>query len=234
MILGLALAFIPGLPPIALHPQVVLLLFLPLLVYASAYSMSWRDFRSKLRPISLLVVGGVTFTTVGVAAITHYWIGLSMACVLGAVVSPTDEVAAIAVASRLAVPRRIVAVIEGEGLVNDTTVLILFRFALVPAVTGASFSLPTAVGEFIAIVSGETAYGLAVGWAMARLRRWANDTQVEVLLSILTPFIAYWPAEHVGGSGVLAAVSAGLISAGTRPRSSLTARVCKARYSGTS
>lgn len=212
VLMGVGLAFVPGLPLISLNPQLVLLLFLPLLVYASAYAMSWRSFRRNLQTIALLVIGGVTFTAVGVAIVVHYWIGLAwpLAFVLGAVVSPTDEVAAIAIAARLAVPRRIITIIEGEGLVNDTSALILFRFALAAALTGAPFSFSKATGEFAMIAVGEVLFGLAVGWLMARLRAWADDTQVEVLLSLLTPFVAYWPAAHLGGSGVLATVAAGL------------------------
>jgi CPA1 family monovalent cation:H+ antiporter len=114
-----------------------------------------------------------------------------------------------AVARRLQIPKRILTILEGEGLVNDATALILFRFAVAAVATG-TFSGASAVGSFFAIVVGEAIYGVAVGWAMLRLRRWVSDSDVEITLSFLTPYAAFWPPEMMGGSGVLAAVSAGL------------------------
>jgi Na+/H+ antiporter len=208
---GVVLALVPGLPTVELAPEFVLLLVLPPLIYDSAVAMSWSEFRFNLRPIALLAVGCVTFTTVAVAAATHYLLGFPWAVgfVLGAIVSPPDAVAPIAIARRLQVPRRLIVVLEGEGLANDATALILYRFA-VAAVSAGVFSFGQAVGTFAAIVAGEIFWGIGVGWLMLRLRRWVRDPHVEITLSILTPFLAYWPPEYVGGSGVLATVTAGL------------------------
>jgi Na+/H+ antiporter len=118
-------------------------------------------------------------------------------------------VAPLAIARKLAIPRRIMVVLEGEGLANDATALILYRFAVVAISTGV-FSLPKAVGEFSAIIAGEAIFGVAVGWLSLRVRHWARDPQVEITLSLITPYVAYWLPEHVGGSGVIATVACGL------------------------
>ncbi|HEV7910402.1 MAG TPA: cation:proton antiporter, partial [Methylocella sp.] len=208
---GVILALIPGLPTVELAPELVLLLVLPPVIYSSAVAMSWREFRFNLRPISLLAVGCVVFTTVAVAAATHWLLGLAwpVGFVLGAIVSPPDAVAPLSIARRMELPRRILVILEGEGLANDATALILYRFA-VAAVSAGAFSFTHAVGMFAAIVAGEILWGIGVGWLMLRLRRWVHDPRIEITLSILTPFLAYWPPEHLGGSGVLATVTAGL------------------------
>jgi len=208
---GVALALLPGLPAVRLQPEAVLLLVLPPVIYSSAVAMSWSDFRFNLRPISLLAVGCVVFTTVAVAAASHWLMGLSwpVGFLLGAIVSPPDAVAPLSIARRMCLPRRIVVILEGEGLANDATALILYRFA-VAAVGGEIFSLGETVGMFAAILLGELAWGIVVGWLMLRLRRWVRNPRVEILLSVLTPFLAYWPPERLGGSGVLATVAAGL------------------------
>jgi CPA1 family monovalent cation:H+ antiporter len=153
----------------------------------------------------------VSFTTFAAAAATHWFLGLSWpeGFVLGAIVSPPDAVAPLAVARRLQVPRRLLVILEGEGLANDATALVLYRFAVVAVSVGA-FSFGHAVGAFAAIIVGEILWGLAVGWLMLRLRRWVDDPRLEIMLSVLTPFIAYWPPQHLGGSGVLATVTTGL------------------------
>jgi Na+/H+ antiporter len=150
----------------------------------------------------------VTFTT---AAVVHFLLGWdwSVGFVLGAIISPPDEVAPLAIARRLGLPRRTMVIIEGEGLANDATALILYRFA-VAAVALGTFSFGSAVLVFVAIIAGEIAFGLAVGFASLRLRRWARDPRVEIILSLLTPFAAYWPPQALGGSGVLATVVCGL------------------------
>ena len=208
---GVFLALVPGLPAVRLAPEVVLLLVLPPLIYSSAVAMSWREFRFNLRPISLLAIGCVVFTTVAAAAAAHWFLGLAwpVGFVLGAIVSPPDAVAPLAIARRLQLPKRILVILEGEGLANDATALILYRFAIV-AVSAGAFSLGTAAGEFALIIAGELLWGVAVGWLMLRVRRWVVDAQIEILLSILTPFVAYWPPQRLGGSGVLATVVAGL------------------------
>jgi Na+/H+ antiporter len=211
VIAGVILALIPGLPSVELAPELVLLLVLPPVIYSAAVSMSWNEFRFNLRPISLLAVGCVVFTTVAVAAATHWLLGLPwpVGFVLGAIVSPPDAVAPLSILRRMQLPRRILVVLEGEGLANDATALILYRFA-VAAVSAGVFSFGQAAGTFVAIVVGEILWGIGVGWLMLRLRRWVHNPPVEITLSVLTPFLAYWPPEHLGGSGVLATVTAGL------------------------
>src|ERR1700722_13845925 len=208
---GVALALIPGLPTVRLAPDFVLLFVLPPVIYSSAVAMDWREFRFNLRPISLLALGCVAFTTVATAAAAHWVLGLPwpVGFVLGAIISPPDAVAPLSVARRMQLPRRILVVLEGEGLANDATALVLYRFA-VAAVSAGTFSLGQATAAFAAIVAGEIIWGLGVGWLMLRLRRWVGDPRIEITLSIITPFLAYWPPEHLGGSGVLATVTAGL------------------------
>ena len=219
VILGAGLSLIPSMPAVTIDPEVVLLLLLPPLLYSSGVGMSWRGFRDNLRPILLLAIGCVLFTAVAVAAVAHYLFGISWAVglVLGAVVSPPDAVAPMAIARRLNMPRNLLTVLEGEGLVNDATALILFSFA-VAAVASGGVSVPAAVGSFGTIVAGELAWGLAAGWVMLRVRRWAKDPQAEILLALLTPYLAFWPPHAMGGSGVIAAVTAGLYVSWTGPR----------------
>ena len=211
VIAGIALALIPGLPRIALAPELVLLGILPPLIYSAGVAMSWREFRFNLRPIILLAFGCILFTAWAVAAVSHYLLGMPWAVgfVLGAIVAPTDVVAPLAIVRRLGLPRRLIVVLEGEGLANDATALILYRFAVAAVGTGV-FSAGTAVSEFALIVVGEIAYGVGIGWVSLRLRRWAQDPRVEITLSLMTPYVAFLLPAHLGGSGVLATVAAGL------------------------
>ncbi len=211
LIAGIVLAFLPGFPRIEMKPEGVLLLVLPPLIYSSGVAMSWREFKANLRPIGLLAIGCVIFTTVLVAAAAHYALGFpwSVGFVLGAIVSPPDVVAPLAIARRLKLPHRILVILEGEGLANDATALILYRFAVLAVSTGA-FSLAPAAETFVAIIAGEIVFGIAVGWLSLRLRQWARDPRVEISLSLLTPYLAFWVPEHFHGSGVIATVVTGL------------------------
>jgi len=211
LLIGIALAFVPGMPSVELPPDVVLLVVLPPLIYSASVAMSWREFRHNLRPIALLSIGCVIFTAGAVATATHLLIGLpwGVGFLLGAIVAPPDVVAPLAIARKLGLPRRILVVLEGEGLANDATALILYRFAVVAISTGA-FSLSKATGIFTGVLIGEVLFGALVGWASLRLRHHARDPQVEITLSLLTPYIAYWIPEHLGGSGVIATVACGL------------------------
>jgi len=211
LLAGIVLAFVPGMPMVELPPDMVLLVVLPPLIYSASVAMSWREFKSNLRPIILLSVGCVIFTAFTVAAATHYLIGLpwTVGFLLGAIVAPPDVVAPLAIARRLGMPRRILVVLEGEGLANDATALILYRFTVAAIATGM-FSLPKAMGTFTAIVVCEILFGLAVGWLSLRARHRARDPQVEITLSLITPYLAYWIPEHLGGSGILATVACGL------------------------
>jgi CPA1 family monovalent cation:H+ antiporter len=211
VVAGIALALMPWVPSITLQPDVVLLVLLPPLIYFAAFTMSWQAFRANLRPILLLALGCVIVTTIAVAGAAHWLLGfpLGVAFMLGAIVSPPDVVAPLAVAERLSIPRRIIAVLEGEGLVNDATALILFNLALTTVFTGR-FSLPEAVVDFALVLVAETAWGFVVGYVILRLRHFAAEPRLEVLLSLLTPFVAFWPPHALGGSGVLATVVSGL------------------------
>jgi monovalent cation/hydrogen antiporter len=216
---GVGMALIPGLPKVTLAPEVVLLVILPPLIYSAGVAMSWREFRFNLRPIALLAFGCVVFTTCAVAAAAHYLLQFDWAVgfLLGAIVAPPDVVATLAIARKLGLPRRLLVVLEGEGLANDATALILYRFAVAAVATG-TFSLPRAAGTFAAIVVGEIVYGLAVGWLSLRLRQWARDSRVEITLSLMTPYLAFWVPSHLGGSGVLATVACGLYVSWIGPR----------------
>jgi monovalent cation/hydrogen antiporter len=211
LLAGVALAFVPNLPPVALKPDLVFLLFLPPLLYYSGVNMSWRSFRSNLRPILALAIGCVLFTAAAVAAVAHFALGLSwpVGFVLGAIISPPDAVAPIALLRRMRLPQRLITTLEGESLVNDATALVAFSFALGAVATGA-FSPAAATAQFAMIVIGELAYGIAVGWGMLHIRHYARDPRAEVLLALITPFIAFWLPHEVGGSGVMACVATGL------------------------
>src|SRR6185369_3318418 len=205
VIAGVGLALTPGLPRIELAPELVLLGVLPPLIYSAGVAMSWREFRFNLRPIALLAFGCVVFTTCAVAAATHWALGMPWAIgfLLGAIVAPPDVVAPLAIARRLRLPRRLLVVLEGEGLANDATALILYRFA-VAAVSTGTFALGEATRTFAIIAVGEIAYGIGVGWLSLRLRQWAHNPRVEITLSLMTPYLAFWVPEHLGGSVVLA------------------------------
>ena len=211
VVAGIVLALTPGLPRIELAPELVLFGILPPLIYSAGVAMSWREFRFNLRPITLLAFGCVVFTAGAVAAAVHWLLHMPLAVgfVLGAIVAPPDVVAPLAIVRRLGLPRRLIVVLEGEGLANDATALILYRFA-VAAVSTGMFSFDRAAGTFALIVVGEIAFGIGVGWFSLRLRRWARDPRVEITLSLMTPYIAFLVPEQLGGSGVLATVAAGL------------------------
>jgi monovalent cation/hydrogen antiporter len=211
VVAGIAIALIPGLPQLELAPELVLLGILPPLIYSAGVSMSWREFRFNLRPIALFAFGCVVFTTCAVAVVAHFLLHMPLAVgfVLGAIVAPPDVVAPLAIVRRLGLPRRLVVVLEGEGLANDATALILYRFAVAAGSTGL-FWLPAAAGMFALIVVGEIAYGIGIGWVSLRLRRWARDPRVEITMSLMTPYVAFLVPAQLGGSGVLATVAAGL------------------------
>ncbi len=200
---GLALSFIPRLPQVALDPDVVFFVFLPPLLFSAGYATSLRDFRANLRPIGVLAIGLVLATACGVAAIAHAAIpGLNWpaAFVLGAVVSPTDPVAATAVMRRLGLSRRVMTVIEGESVVNDATGLALSRVAVAAAVTGA-FSAGAAMLVFIAVIVIGGLVGASVGWVAGRLLRFTDDELTMIVLTLLMPYVAYLSASALGTSG---------------------------------
>jgi CPA1 family monovalent cation:H+ antiporter len=208
---GLVIGLIPHLPSARLNPELVFLFFLPPLLFPAALVTSWRDFRANLRPIALLAIGLVLFTTVAVAYLAHYFMNLPLAAgfVLGAIISPPDAIAATAIAERLKIPRRIVTILEGESLVNDATALVAYRFAVVAVATG-SFSLGHAVGQFVVVGTGGILLGFAFGWLAEQFHKRVDDAPIEITVSLLTPFVAYLSAEQLGVSGVLSVVTAGL------------------------
>src|SRR5688572_12143110 len=207
---GLGLGAIPSLPKVELEPEVVLVVFLPPLLYSAAYFTPLRELRRNVGPISLLSIGLVLATAVAVASVAHVLLdfGWAEAFVLGAIVAPTDPVAATAIAHRLGIPNRIVTIVEGESLINDGTALVAYKFAVAAVLTG-SFSLLEAGGEFVVSVLGGIAVGIAVGAAIAWVRRRIDAPPVEVTIALFSGFFAYLPAEEIGVSGVLAAVTVG-------------------------
>jgi CPA1 family monovalent cation:H+ antiporter len=209
---GLGIGFIPGAPHISLQPDIVLVGFLPPLLYSGAFFTSLRDLRTNARSISLLAVGLVLATMLTVAAVCHEAIGgLSwpVCFVIGAIVAPTDAVAATAIGSRLGLPRRLVTLIEGESLINDATALVAYSFAVAAVVTG-SFSLWHATWRFGVDVVGGVAIGLAVGFALRQARRRINNSPTEIAIALLSGYFAYLPAQAAGVSAVLAVVTVGI------------------------
>ena len=217
---GLVLGFVPGAPRAELQPELVLVLFLPPLLYQAAFFASPRDLRADARVITLLAVGLVLATMSAVAVAAHALVGglgWAAAFALGAIVSPTDPLAASAITRRLGVPRRLVTVLEGESLVNDASALVAYRLA-VGAVVAGSFTLWQAGLRFVAGAVGGVAIGLVVGWVIAEARRRLDDPVVEIVLSVVTGYAAYLPADRLGVSGVLAAVTAGLYVGWQNPK----------------
>ena len=210
---GIALAFVPGVRGVELEPELVLALFLPPLLQASAYRTDWLAFRFNLRPILLLAVGAVFFTAAAVALVAKLLVpGLPWwaAATLGAIVAPPDAVAAAAVLKQVRLPKRIVTVLEGESLINDASSLVLYRFAVAATLAG-TFSLGSGVLQFF----GASIGGGVIGWVVGRIAMWIfdrlDDTLLDITVSLLAGFMAYFAAEQVHASGVLAAVACGLM-----------------------
>jgi CPA1 family monovalent cation:H+ antiporter len=218
---GLALAAIPGLPRIEFEPETLFLLFVPPLLYWASLTTSLRDFRAQLWPISRYGTLVVLLTIGAVAAVAHALVPemtWPAAFLLGAIVSPPDPVAAVAVMRSLGAPRRIVTLLEGEGLVNDATALVAYRIGVAAVVTG-SFSAGHAALQFLITGSGGVAVGLGVGWLIGQVRRRTPKFPiVENTISLLTPFLAYLPADWLGLSGILAVVAVGLYLGRQGPR----------------
>jgi monovalent cation/hydrogen antiporter len=209
---GLALGFFPGLPDIELEPELVFVAFLPPLLYSAAYFTSLRELRSNIAAISSLAVGLVLFTMIAVAVVAHELIdGMpwAVAFTLGAIVSPTDPIAATAIARRLGVNRRVVSIVEGESLINDGTALVAYKFAVVAVVTGA-FSLAEASLEFVWNVAGGIAVGLLVGYGIRQVRKRIHHPPTEITIALLSGYLGFLPADALGVSGILAAVVVGI------------------------
>src|SRR4051812_2490178 len=200
------------------------MIFLPALVYYASFYMSPRELRANARDIAGLAIGLVLTTMVLVAVVAHELIGhlsWAEAFVLGAIVAPTDPAAATAVFSRLRAPQQLTTIVEGESLINDGTALVALRVA-VGAIAGG-FSLAAAGAEFLASAAGGVLIGLVAGWVVARVRERLDDPPVEITLSLFTPYLAYLPADHLGASGVLAAVTTGVYIGFRAPAGMFTA-----------
>ncbi|GAA4894903.1 sodium/proton antiporter, CPA1 family (TC 2.A.36) [Stackebrandtia albiflava] len=212
-IFGIGLALLPFIPAVDIPPDYILPLVLPPLLYAAARRTSWRQFTTHWRPILLLAVLLVMVTTAAVAAVAHAVIPglpLAAAVALAALVAPPDPIAASAVASSLGLPRRIMAILEGEGLFNDVTAIVIYRLAVTAAVTGA-FSWPSAIGQFLLSAAVAITVGVVLGWAAGKLSDLLADTNLRVGLTLLVPFAAYALAEQLHGSGVLATITAAFV-----------------------
>jgi monovalent cation/hydrogen antiporter len=217
---GGALGFVPKLPPLQFDPQYLLVLVLPPILYQAALLTSWRDFKANLRPIGLLAIGLVIVTMLVLAATMRFLVPempWAVAFAFGAIVSPPDAVAATAILSKLNMPRRIVTVLEGESLVNDASGLVLYKFAVAAALSGA-FSLFDASVQFVLVAIGGIAIGMLLAGVFVAIHRFLGDPFIEVLVSLSIPYLAYVTAESVHVSGVLAVVAAGLLRGRYSPR----------------
>jgi Na+/H+ antiporter len=218
---GLAIALLPALPDVELEPDTVFLVFLPPLVYAAGWRTSPQELRAVMRPLALLSVGLVFLTAAAVALVAHATVsGLSWAeaAILGAVLAPTDAIAATSIFRRLGAPERVRLLVEGESMINDGTALVLYRIA-VGVATGGAFSLGSATLEFLGVSAGGILVGLAVGFVSDAIVRRQTDAGLSIFLSVLTAYGAYIGAEQLRVSGVLAAVVAGVFAGYRSPRS---------------
>ncbi len=212
---GVAMAFMPFVPNVDIPPEIILPALLPPLLYATVQRTSWRQFAANRRPIFLLAVALVFVTTAAVAAVANAIVpGLPIAAAvaLGALVAPPDPVAATAVAGSVGLPRRLVSILEGEGLFNDVTAIVLYHVAIAAAVSG-TFSLPKAFGLLVLSAVVAVAVGLALGWVTIKLMNLLGDATLQVGLTLLVPFVAYVLAEELEGSGVLAVLTVALFLA---------------------
>jgi CPA1 family monovalent cation:H+ antiporter len=214
VVAGLLIGFIPAMPAIKLEPDVVFLVILPPLLYHSAWVTSWREFRANLVSISTLAFGLVGFTVVAVAFLAPrvlHGFDWRLGFVLGAVVAPTDALAATAIGRRIGLPHRTMALLEGESLLNDASGLLMLEFGTAMVVDGEAPTLAMGLSRLLWLTLGGTAVGLAVGWVVDRFERRVNYGAIEITLSLLVPYTAYLLAEAVHASGVLAVVACGLL-----------------------
>jgi CPA1 family monovalent cation:H+ antiporter len=228
---GLVLTTIPGAPDIALDPEVVFLIFVPPLIGAAAYNAGHKRLRDYAPELSLLSIGLVAVTVAAAAAVSHALVdGMTWpaAFALGAAIAPTDAIAATAVFRRLGAPERVLAVVEGESLVNDATGLVTLRLAIAAGV-GGTFSAWHGLGEFFWVALAGAAVGVAGGWLAGRLRALVDDSLVETTITLLTPYAVYLAAEELHVSGVLAAVGGGLMLAALEARATTAGARLEAR-----
>ncbi|KPH14317.1 Na+/H+ antiporter [Chryseobacterium sp. ERMR1:04] len=213
LVVGILFGFIPAMPEIEMNPEIIMLLFLPPLLYDAAFNISFQDFKTNINTISTLAIGLVFITTAGIAVLAYYLIpGMTwpLAFVLGSILSATDAVAAVGVTKGLGIPHKTVTILEGESLINDASALVAYRFA-VAAVTGIAFVTWKASLEFLLVLGG----GFVVGWLVFKalsltIRFFRSDAMVVNSLILLMPFVTYLIAEHFNVSGVIAVVILGL------------------------
>lgn len=213
VIFGMLISFIPFVPEIQLNPNLVLEVFLPMLIYQISAFSSWHDIRKQIWPIASLSIGHVIFITVLVAIVIHTLIpqmGWALAFVLGAVISPPDDVAIVSIREKVLIPDRIFTILEGEAMFNDAAALTLFRFALAAAIT-QKFSAVPAVSAFIAMVFGEIVYGLLIGHLIGKIRQKMTNTSLHLILTFMTPFLAYLPPSLLGGTGIISTAIVGFL-----------------------
>ena len=219
--LGIGASYLPGAPEIELDPEWILAGVLPPLLYSSAVNLPVIDFRRNLRLITWLSVVMVIVSALVIGAVVHWLfpeISFPLAVALGAVVSPTDAVAATAIGRRVGLPPRVMTVLEGESLVNDASALVVLRTAVAGIAAASSFSLGRTALEFGWAVLGALVIGAVVGWLTVLLRQRLDDPVLNTTISFAVPFIAYFPAEELNASGVLAVVVAGLVTGGLGSR----------------
>ncbi len=213
VVAGLGISFVPHMPRVPLNPDLVFVIFLPPLLYYSAWNTSWREFRNNLISITMLAVGLVAFTVIGVALVSDHFItalDFKSGFVLGAVVATTDAIAAASIAARIGLPARVVEILEGESLLNDATGLLALEFGVQMLETGETPTVGAGLLRLLWLMAGGIVVGLVVGWVAALFERWIDDGPVEMVISVVVPYAAYLAGEEVHVSGVLAVVACGL------------------------
>ena len=213
VVAGLLISFVPHMPRVPLKPQLVFVIFLPPLLYYSAWNTSWREFQNNLISITMLAIGLVAFTVLGVALVSDHFItalDFKSGFVLGAVVATTDAIAAASIAARIGLPARVVEILEGESLLNDATGLLALEFGVQMLQTGETPTIGGGLLRLLWLMAGGIAVGLAVGWMAAFFERWIDDGPVEMVISVVVPYAAYLAGEGLHVSGVLAVVACGL------------------------
>lgn len=214
VLVGLAASLIPAIPDIRLPPDVVFLVFLPPLLFSAAWQTSWHEFRSNIFSVSLLAFGLVFFTAFGVAFTAHLFLpsfDWRLGFLLGAVVSPTDAVAASSIAKKVGMPQRIVDILEGESLLNDATGLLALEFGVGMLVEGTTPTVGEGLLRFLWLLVGGAVLGLVVGALVSWFERWIDDGPVEIAISLIVPYACYLSAEALHSSGVIAVVACGLL-----------------------
>src|SRR5581483_4122241 len=210
---GTLLSLIPGIPRVVLNPDIVFFVILPPLLYSAAWLISWREFSYNLVSIFFLAFGLVAFTVVGIAHVTQWLFAgfdWKVGLILGAIITPTDALAATTLARRIGLPKRITDLLEGESLVNDASGLLALEFGIAILVRGESPSASEAVLRLLFLTGAGLAVGLAIGWLVNRIERRIDHGPIEIAISILVPYVAYFAANSMRASGVLAVVACGL------------------------